>query len=132
MSAGSTGTLLVVEDDPDIARALSTYGTSRGFLCRVAEDGEQAVQQGSQQHFDVILLDISLPGKDGHAVLRELRQGHAVDDTVVIFLTAHDAQADRRAGLELGADDYETKPVHLATLFDKIDWLREKKGSRQI
>jgi DNA-binding response OmpR family regulator len=131
MSADAASTLLVVEDDDDIARALAAYGASRGYDCRVATDGAQAVEHGSRQRFDVILLDVSLPGKDGHAVLRELRADHRVDDTVVIFLTAHDLQADRRSGLQAGADDYETKPVHLSTLFDKIEWLLEKKRGRQ-
>ena len=131
MTSDATGTILVVEDEPDMARVLATYGSGRGYRCQVVADGEQAVEFGSRQRYDVILLDISLPGKDGHDVLRELKQGHAVDDSVVIFLTARDSQLDRRAGLELGADDYETKPVHLSTLFDKIEWLLEKKRPPQ-
>lgn len=122
--------LLVVEDEPDIARALATYGESRGFGCLVASDGARALDLGVAQRFDVILLDISLPGLDGHEVLRRLRAGGHLDGSVVLFLTAHDSQADRRAGLALGADDYETKPLHLSTLFDKIDWLLEKKRGR--
>ncbi|MFH1810035.1 MAG: response regulator [Pseudomonadota bacterium] len=130
MSEKPALSVLVVEDESEIRRALSTYAEKRGFVCTAVGDGRQALELGLQHHYDVILLDISLPSLDGHQVLKGLTEKRAVDETVVLFLTAHDTQLDRRVGLELGADDYETKPVHLATLFSKIEWLLEKRRLR--
>ena len=119
--------LLVVEDDPDISRALAAYGENRGFVVLTAEDGNTAVQLGTAERPDVILLDIALPGMDGRDVMVKLQAAGATEDAVVIFVTARDSQTDRIVGLELGADDYETKPIHFHLLFQKIDRLLEKK-----
>jgi len=78
---------------------------------------------------DVILLDIGLPGLDGRDVMSKLRSEHISDEAIIIFTTAREAQSDRVLGLELGADDYETKPLDFDRLFNKIQALREKRQS---
>jgi two-component system alkaline phosphatase synthesis response regulator PhoP len=119
--------LLVVEDDPSIADALELYGKATGFDVQLTSDGERAVEICRTQQPDVILLDIALPGMDGRDVMLRLRQLGVTQKAVVIFVTARDSQSDRILGLELGADDYETKPLHFRLLFRKIERLLEKK-----
>jgi len=119
--------LLVVEDDPDIAFALSTYARAQGYLTLVAEDGASAVKLGIQERPAVILLDISLPQLDGRDVYLRLEKAGITQNAVVIFTTARGSQSDRLVGLRLGADDYEVKPLHLQMLFRKIARLLEKR-----
>lgn len=120
--------LLVVEDEPEIASALATYGRARGFIVNTADNGYRALEEIAAIRPDVILLDISIPGIDGRDVLARAREQGLAKETVVIFVTARDEQSDRLVGLELGADDYETKPLHLLMLFRKIEHLLEKKS----
>ncbi|MBN1962574.1 MAG: response regulator [Deltaproteobacteria bacterium] len=120
---------LVVEDDADISEALVTYAKHRGFITFHAKDGFSAIELGKREMPDVILLDIALPGLDGRDVFVQLQKDGITKKAVVIFATARDSQSDRIAGLELGADEYETKPFQLATLFTKIDALLAKKRS---
>lgn len=124
--------LMVVEDDPDISKALAAYGEKRGFQVFTANDGHRAVEVGTAKRPDVILLDIALPGMDGRDVMVKLKEAGVTDNAVVIFVTARDSQTDRIVGLELGADDYETKPLHFHLLFQKIDRLLEKKHGADI
>jgi DNA-binding response OmpR family regulator len=132
-AAGATrDKLLVVEDDPDIARALTAYAAKRGFEVLYAADGKQALEIGTTAGPDVILLDIALPEVDGRDVFVRLRDAGALEKAVVIFATARDSQIDRLHGLELGAADYETKPFHLETLFRKIETLLKKKRGGEI
>ncbi len=119
--------LLVVEDDPEIGRALSTFGKSRGYATRVADTGPKALEAVAQQTPDVILLDVQLPGIDGRDLLKRWKASGMLDATVVVFVSARDEQSDRLVGLELGADDYETKPLQFAMLFRKLERLLEKK-----
>jgi DNA-binding response OmpR family regulator len=124
--------LLVVEDDSDIANALATYGAHRGFAVTVCDNGLDAVDVALREEPDAILLDIALPGLDGRDVLVRLQHAGVTKKSVVIFATARDAQIDRVSGLELGADDYETKPYQLATLFGKIAALVTKKRANEL
>ncbi|MEM6731462.1 MAG: response regulator [Myxococcota bacterium] len=119
--------LLVVEDEPEIAKVLGTYGERSGFEVHTADNGIDGVKKALDVRPDVILLDIALPGLDGRDVMKRLKEENIVENTVVIFLTARDEQSDRLLGLELGADDYETKPVHFQMLFRKIERLLAKK-----
>ncbi|MBI3178019.1 MAG: response regulator, partial [Deltaproteobacteria bacterium] len=112
--------LLVVEDDPHISAALAEYGRRKGFEVAVADDGIKAVQLGIAERPAVILLDVMLPGKDGRDVLAELSRAGVAQNAIVIFVTARDSQSDRLVGLELGAVEYETKPLHFQVLFHKI------------
>lgn len=100
--------VLVVEDDPSIALALEADLKLEGYEVEVVGDGVSAQRQALASTFNLILLDVMLPGKDGFEVCRELRRaGHR---TPIVLLTAKSQEAEKVLGLEIGADDYITKP----------------------
>lgn len=102
--------ILVVEDEPDIS-ALVTYHLAReSYRVRTAADGPEAIQAVDAEAPDLIVLDLMLPGMSGHEVLRELRRRSDASSIPVIVLTARNEEGDRVEGLQLGADDYMTKP----------------------
>ena len=100
--------ILVVEDEPDIALGLRDDLERHGYEVETVGDGESAIRRGQEMGFDLILLDLMLPGRDGFAVCTELRR--AGIRTPVIMLTARTHETEKVLGLELGADDYVTKP----------------------
>lgn len=100
--------ILVVEDESWIALGLKSDLTLEGYTVEVAGDGQAAAERARKEQFDLILLDVMLPRKDGFAVCRELRQNGV--RTPIIMLTAKTQEAEKVLGLELGADDYVTKP----------------------
>lgn len=100
-------TILVVEDEPAIADTIQYALESEGFQCHRLEVGEPVVEMLDRQPVALVVLDIGLPDMSGIEVCRRLRQRH---DVPVIFLTARTGEVDRVVGLELGADDYVTKP----------------------
>jgi DNA-binding response OmpR family regulator len=100
--------ILIVEDEPDIALVLEDDLTLEGHQVEVVRDGGTASQRGREPDWDLILLDVMLPGKDGFDVCRELRRAGV--RTAIILLTAKAQEAEKILGLELGADDYVTKP----------------------
>jgi DNA-binding response OmpR family regulator len=100
--------ILVVEDEPGIALALEDDLKMQGYEVEVVGDGDTAAHRARDQSFDLILLDIMLPRKDGFEVCRELRRANI--RTPIIVLTAKTHEAEKVLGLELGADDYVTKP----------------------
>ena len=100
--------LLVVEDEPGIAFALETDLRSEGYEVEVVTTGDEAATRARSEPFDLVLLDVMLPGKDGFEVCREIRR--AGIKTPIILLTAKSQEAEKVMGLELGADDYVTKP----------------------
>jgi two-component system alkaline phosphatase synthesis response regulator PhoP len=100
--------ILVVEDEPAIALALEDDLTLEGYQVEVVGDGEAAARAARGQTFDLILLDVMLPKKDGFEVCRELRRAGV--RTPILMLTAKTQEAEKVMGLELGADDYLTKP----------------------
>ncbi len=111
--------ILIVEDDEAIATGLSLNLRLAGLSPQVARDGEEALTTISNSDFDLVLLDINLPRKNGLEVLSTLR---ASDELVpVIVLSARDGEFDKVAALRLGADDYVTKPFALAELLARID-----------
>jgi DNA-binding response OmpR family regulator len=101
-------TILVVEDDPSIAKGLRALLASEGYRVAVAGDGVRAVRTAGRLHPALVLLDVNLPGMSGMEVCRTLRSRGFVNP--VIMLTARTEQADKLVGLEVGADDYITKP----------------------
>ncbi|WP_305858094.1 response regulator [Balneatrix alpica] len=109
--------LLLVEDDEGLASLLSELLQLEGFELERAADGEQGLALAQQQVFDLIILDIMLPKKNGFDLLRELRQQRA---TPVIMLTARGEEVDRIVGLEIGADDYLPKPCSPRELLARI------------
>ncbi len=100
--------ILVVEDEPDIALGLGDDLTVEGHEVEIVGDGETAARRGREPGWDAIVLDVMLPKKDGFDVCRELRKGGV--KTPIILLTARTQEAEKVLGLELGADDYVTKP----------------------
>jgi two-component system, OmpR family, response regulator TctD len=110
--------LLLVEDDPALAPALALALSKRGFTMAQATDGETALNRAMNEKFSVIVLDLTLPEKDGLEVLKKLRE--AGKATPIIVLTARSSIGDRVAGLKLGADDYLTKPFDIDELEARI------------
>ncbi|GEK05139.1 response regulator [Schleiferilactobacillus harbinensis] len=112
-------TRILVVDDESTIRTLIEYNLSQeGFTVDTAEDGDEALQKAEGQDYDLILLDLMLPGKDGLAVTKTLRQEK--NATPIIMLTAKDSETDKIVGLELGADDYVTKPFSVKELLARI------------
>ncbi len=110
MSVGPSRRALVVEDDPDIGQLLSHYLQKAGFASDIAITGRDVVQRVRRDRPDVILLDLMLPGLDGLQVCRALRADASTAHIPIIMLTAKGEESDRIVGLELGADDYISKP----------------------
>jgi DNA-binding response OmpR family regulator len=117
MEAGmSKGRILVVEDDFDISNMLRIYFTGQGFEVSVAPRGSDALAMTRQSLPHLIVLDIMLPDMDGYAVCKHLRTTTRTSHIPIIFLTQKDERSDKIAGLELGADDYITKPFDIEEL----------------
>ena len=110
--------ILVVEDDTDIAQLLSIHLNDIAFEVDVADNGPDGLNRASNHHYDLMVLDIMLPGMDGLEVCRRLRQ-HNIH-IPVLMLTAKSSELDRVLGLELGADDYLTKPFSIQELQARV------------
>ena len=110
--------ILLVEDDKDIAQFVKRGFLENNFSVEVAFDGEQGLQSALHKKFDLIVLDIMLPKKDGVELLKEIRNKQI--RTPVIFLTARDTEKDIVQGLNTGADDYLTKPFSFSELLARI------------
>jgi two-component system alkaline phosphatase synthesis response regulator PhoP len=110
--------ILVAEDEPGIAMALEDDLTMEGYQVEVVTDGPTASKRAHEIAFDLILLDVTLPGKDGFEVCRELRRAGL--KTPILMLTARAQEAEKVMGLELGADDYVTKPFGVRELRARI------------
>ena len=122
--------ILVVEDDRDIAMGLEDDLRQEGYDVTVVRDGEDASIAGQAGGFDLILLDVMLPGKDGFEVCRSLRK--AAVTTPIIMLTARAQEVEKVFGLELGADDYVTKPFSPRELRARIKaLLRRTQGAKR-
>jgi two-component system copper resistance phosphate regulon response regulator CusR len=110
--------ILLAEDDARVAGFLVKGLREQAYAVDVASDGEEAVYLATVNEYDLIILDVMLPGKDGHAVCRELRRGGA--RVSILMLTARGSVDDRVAGLDSGADDYLTKPFDLKELLARL------------
>jgi DNA-binding response OmpR family regulator len=110
--------ILVVEDDPAVALALEVALKGEGYLPLLAATGDKGLEIGLAQAPDLLILDVRLPGMDGFALLRRLRAGGS--KAPVIILTARDEEVDTILGLELGADDYMTKPFRVRELLTRV------------
>lgn len=112
-----TEKILIVEDDPTLLDTLSYTFENEGYKVETAEDGHEAVELARTSDPDLIILDIMLPGIDGREVTRILRQEMT---TPILMLTARDDEIDRVLGLEIGADDYITKPFSMRELVSRV------------
>jgi DNA-binding response OmpR family regulator len=122
--------ILVVEDDADIALGLAEDLGRHGHQVEVVGDGEAAARRGGDPAWDLIVLDLMLPRKDGFTVCRELRLAGV--KTPIIMLTAKTHEADKVLGLDLGADDYVTKPFSPKELRARIDALLRRAGDGNL
>ena len=113
--------LLLVEDEPGLQLALNDRLTAEGYSVETAGDGNTAVTRATGEPFDVIVLDVMLPGRDGFDVARTLRQQGI--QTPILMLTARSEVVDRVVGLKLGADDYLTKPFETIELLARLEAL---------
>lgn len=111
-------TVLIIEDDPAILTGLETSFKSEHFEVLTETDGEEGYQRARKLRPDLIILDLMLPSKNGEAICRELRQDGI--NTPILMLTSKSAEMDKVLGLELGADDYMTKPFSLRELHARV------------
>jgi len=121
--------ILIVEDEPDIALGLREDLGSHGYDVEVVRDGESAAQRGKEPGWDLILLDLMLPRKDGFDVCRQLRKDGV--NTPIIMLTARTHEAEKVMGLDLGADDYVTKPFSPRELRSRIQAVLRRTAENQ-
>ncbi len=112
--------LLVVDDNPENRDMLSRRLARRGYTVAVAEDGQQALTMIEAQHFDLVLLDIMMPGISGLEVLKILRQRYSVADLPVIMATAKDQSSEIVEALQVGANDYVTKPLDFPVVLARV------------
>ena len=119
--------ILVVEDEPKLAEYLRRALTESDYIVDVAHSGTEGRYLATEGHYDLVLLDVMLPGLDGYAVLQELRRGKHVP---VLMLTARDEVEDRVRGLQAGADDYLVKPFALSELLARVQALLRRGALR--
>jgi two-component system, OmpR family, response regulator RegX3 len=110
--------ILVVEDEPAISEAVAYALREAGYEVRAVEDGDSALAEARSQRYDLMVLDLLLPGRPGLEVCETLRAERS--DLPIVMLTARDAELERIAGLDSGADDYVTKPFSIAELVSRV------------
>ena len=115
--------ILIVEDNPKNRDMLSRRLIKRGYEIVMAEDGQEGIDMTTSETPDLILLDMSLPVIDGWGVARQLKGDDATRHIPIIALTAHAMAGDREKTLEAGCDEYETKPIRLPELLEKMEAL---------
>jgi two-component system phosphate regulon response regulator OmpR len=122
--------LLVVDDDPRLRDLLRRYLTDNGLNVFVAENAQAMNKLWLRERFDLLILDLMMPGEDGLSVLRRLRGSN--DPTPVIMLTAKGEDVDRIVGLEMGADDYLPKPFNPRELLARINAVLRRKAAEEV
>jgi two-component system phosphate regulon response regulator OmpR len=126
----SANKLLVVDDDPRLRDLLRRYLGDNGFTVHVAENAAAMNKLWLRERYDLLILDLMMPGEDGLSVLRRLRGGN--DKTPVIMLTAKGEDVDRIVGLEMGADDYLPKPFNPRELLARINAVLRRRGAEEL
>jgi two-component system, OmpR family, response regulator len=109
--------LIVVDDEPDLRAMIAEYLGNHGYVVRGAANGRELDAQLADDPADLMILDVNMPGEDGFAIARRMRARNAVP---ILMLTAADTVVDRVVGLEIGADDYLTKPFDLRELLARV------------
>ena len=128
---GTLARLLLIEDEPALVRGLSDSLRSNGFDVTIATDGQAGLDAALRGHADLILLDVMLPIVNGYEICREVR-AHGLD-VPIVMLTAKGQEADIILGLDLGADDYITKPFRIGELVARVRaFLRRRRGRRTL
>jgi two-component system, OmpR family, alkaline phosphatase synthesis response regulator PhoP len=125
---GEKPRILLIEDEPGLVLTLSDRLRGDGYEVEVAGDGDIGLARALAEHFDLIILDVMLPHRNGFDVCRDLRQQHA--ETPVMMLTARDQVVDKVVGLKLGADDYLTKPFEMLELLARVEALLRRSATR--
>lgn len=120
--------LLIVDDDLHLRKLILTYAQLEDFQCREAENSTQALKLLGQMEFDIIILDVMMPGTDGFQTLAEIRK---FTQTPVIMLTARTEEYDRLLGFNLGADDYVPKPFSPRELMARVNAVLRRTGRKQ-
>jgi DNA-binding response OmpR family regulator len=121
-------TALVIEDEPDIVRLLAHYLEQSGYRVRTETTGPAGLRAAIERVPDVIILDVMLPGLDGHEVCRRLRSDPATAAVPILMLTARGEESDKVRGLEIGADDYVTKPFSPKEVVARVKALLRRSG----
>ena len=129
MRVTASGTILLIEDEEEIANLLRLYFEREGFRLVHAASGERGLERAKQGDIRATLLDIGLPGMDGIEVCRRLRSG---SDIPIIMLTARDSEVDKVVGLEIGADDYVTKPFSPRELVARVKAVLRRSEERPV
>ncbi|CAH0117734.1 MULTISPECIES: response regulator transcription factor [unclassified Paenibacillus] len=122
--------VLIIEDEPTLARLLSYNLAQEGYDIKVVDHGTEGLQAGLSEHFDLIILDIMLPGMNGFEILAKMRQ--AGKRTPVIILTARNAEEEVVQGLKSGADDYITKPFGVAELLARVSAVLRRFSGEEV
>lgn len=122
-----SGRILIVEDEPALVLTLGDRLRSEGYEVESAETGDTGLRRAREGGFDLVLLDVALPGKNGFDVLRDLRQQRV--STPVIMLTARGQVVDRVLGLKLGADDYLAKPFDMMELVARVEAVLRRRSA---
>lgn len=123
-----SGRILLVEDEADLRMTLSDRLTSEGYGVDLAPDGEQGLERALHGNYDLVLLDVMLPHKNGFDVCRDLRKAGVM--TPIIMLTARDQLIDKVLGLKIGADDYIAKPFEMLELLARVEANIRRGGSQ--
>ena len=120
--------ILYIEDNDDNVALMRTRLGRAGFTVLVAADAERGLAMAAVEHPDLILMDLGLPGIDGWEAARRLKAAAETNHIPVIAVSAHAMAGDREKALEAGCDDYDTKPIELPRLLEKIQALLAKKA----
>lgn len=117
--------LLIIEDEFVLQEEIKKFLTKENYLCEVAGDFNEALEKISIYNYDVVLVDITLPGGNGLQLIQKLKKQHS--NTGIIIISAKDSLDDKLNGLDLGADDYLTKPFHLSELNSRIKAVQRRR-----
>ncbi len=125
--------ILIVEDEPELLKEIEAYLVKEGYICEVAANFNDASEKLFMYHYDVAVVDITLPDGSGLELIKSLKQHNS--DTGILIISAKNSLDDKLSGLELGADDYITKPFYLAELNARVKAIirrRKNNGSLEI
>ncbi len=128
MAEAENKKILVVDDEPDVLALLTLMLKSQGYNVITAIDGQEALEKARKEAPNLILLDVMLPKMDGYKVARMLKFDENFSHIPIILLTAKIQEKDRQTGLEMGANEYMTKPFDTALLLAKVKETLSKKG----